>query len=118
MIAKEISFDSMPQALAYLIGMVESLEQILHEKNERQSPPVDLWLNIDELKEFLPDKPARATIYGWVSTRQIPFHKRGKKLYFLKSEIDSWLSEGKKRCETDLISEAERYLEKKKGVAG
>lgn len=35
--------------MAYLIGKVEALEKALLEKNETPTPPVDRWLNIDEL---------------------------------------------------------------------
>ena len=49
------------------------------------------WFSINDLIEYLPDKTARATIYGWVSQGLIPYHKYGKKLTFLKSEIDNWL---------------------------
>ena len=52
------------------------------------------WLNISELCEYLPDKPALPTVYGWVGQRQIPFRKNGKKLRFLRSEIDKWLLNG------------------------
>lgn len=51
----------------------------------------DKWLSICDLIDYLPDKTARATIYGWVSQGLIPYHKYGKKLTFLKSEIDEWL---------------------------
>ena len=50
--------------MAYLIGKVEALEKALLEKNETPTTPVDRWLNIDELKAYLPDHPAKATIYG------------------------------------------------------
>ncbi|MDR0680909.1 MAG: DNA-binding protein, partial [Dysgonamonadaceae bacterium] len=65
----ELTFDRLPEAVSYLIGRVESLEHALEKKSEQPDAPVDRWMNIDELKAYLPDKPARATIYGWVSQR-------------------------------------------------
>lgn len=76
----------MPKAMAYLITKVEALEKVLMEKSEAPAAPMDRWLNIDELKAYLPDHPAKATIYGWVSRREIPYHKGGKKLRFLQSD--------------------------------
>jgi len=35
-------------------------------------------------------------IYCLTSNRKIPHYKRGKKLYFKRSELIQWLSEGKK----------------------
>lgn len=63
------------------------------------SEDADRWLSIDELREYLPDHPAKQTIYGWTSNYEIPFHKRQgqKAVYFLKSEIDAWLVKGRKK---------------------
>jgi excisionase family DNA binding protein len=107
---KELTFDGLPEAVSYLIGRVESLEQAIRKKNEQPDTPVDRWMNIDELKEYLPDHPAKATIYGWVSQRLIPHHKGGKKLRFLKSEIDNWLSEGKRQSTGEIEAAAQEYL--------
>lgn len=100
--------------MAYLITKVEALEKTLLEKSEVPVAQVDRWLNIDELKAFLPDHPAKATIYGWVSKREIPYHKGGKKLRFLQSDIDKWLSNGKRRSESELVGEANKYCETRK----
>jgi predicted DNA-binding transcriptional regulator AlpA len=58
-----------------------------HSQQSNQSE----WLNVEELCHYLPDKPCRNTIYKWKNKGIIPYHKRSKQLYFLKSEIDSWL---------------------------
>lgn len=104
----------MPKAMTYLIGKVEALEKALLEKKEAPTASVDKWLNIDELKIYLPDHPAKATIYGWVSKREIPFHKGGKKLRFLQSEIDKWLSSEKRKSENELRDEANDYCTTKR----
>ena len=109
-----ITFETMPKAMAYLITKVEALEKALLEKDGTPAIPVDKWLIIDELKEYLPDHPAKATIYGWVSKREIPYHKGGKKLRFLQSDIDKWLSNGKRKSESELREEANKYCETKK----
>ena len=92
---EHVTYNNLPESVEYLITKVEALEKALMEKSEAPSAPVDRWLNIDELKAYLPDHPAKATIYGWVSRREIPYHKGGKKLRFLQSDIDKWLSNGK-----------------------
>jgi excisionase family DNA binding protein len=103
---KLLTFERLPEAVSYLIGRVESLEQVLQKKNEQPGAPVDGWMNIDELKSYLPDKPAKSTIYGWVNQRLIPYHKGGKKLRFRKSEIDNWLSEGKRQSTGEIEAAA------------
>lgn len=56
----------------------------------------DRYMTIEELQEYLPGKkPAKQTIYGWVYNRKIPYKKVGKPLYFLKSEIDEWIENGR-----------------------
>ena len=51
----------------------------------------DQWLNVEDLCKYLPDHPCQNTIYKWKRKGIIPFHKRSKHLYFLRSEIDAWL---------------------------
>jgi len=77
---------------------------------------LDKWMNLPELIDYLPDHPATTTIYSWVSSRKIPHHKGAKALRFLKSEIDQWISSGKRKSESELQVEAENYKSKKGGV--
>jgi len=37
---------------------------------------------------------AESTIYTMTSSRLIPFHKRGNKLYFFKDELTAWIESG------------------------
>lgn len=114
---KTITFEALPELVHSLIAKVESLEQTLQNKvlDKAIITTADKWLNIDELKVYLPDHPAKATIYGWVHYRRIPHHKGGKKLRFLKSEIDVWLKLGKRKSLIEMEMEANKYLTKKKG---
>ena len=89
-----------------------TLRKVLSFKTE-PLPEQDKWFNIDELCNYLPDKPARATIYGKVHQRKIPFHKTSKALIFRKSEIDSWLSLGRTKTTAEIQLEAANYLMRK-----
>ena len=84
----EITFELLPQAVTQVFNKLENIERILLEQRSEPQTETDKWLNIDELCDYLPDKPAKATIYGKVHLRLIPFHKQGKSLIFRKSEID------------------------------
>jgi len=112
MFSEPISFNELPQAMAYLIQKVERLESMLSKTNLEQ-PDSDKWFNVQELCEFLPDKPARQTVYGWIGQRLIPYHKKGKKLQFLKSEIDAWLLGDKRQSVAELQAEAAEFVAKK-----
>ncbi|NMC60244.1 MAG: hypothetical protein GYA51_12810, partial [Candidatus Methanofastidiosa archaeon] len=39
----------------------------------------DSLLSIEQLVNYLPEKPARQTVYGWVNTRRVPYEKYGKR---------------------------------------
>ncbi len=111
-----ITFDKLPEAVSMLILEVRELKMALSEKQEPKIA-TDKWMNLPELMEYLPDHPAAATIYSWVSSRKIPHHKGAKALRFLKSEIDQWLAAGKRKSESELQTEAEQYRLRKGGVS-
>ncbi len=92
-----------------------SLRKILsvHKENEPHQP-TDQWFDLSELCNYLPEKPAKPTVYGWVHSSIIPFHKKSKKLFFLKSEIDVWLKTGRRKTVAELAGEADAYLQTKK----
>ena len=90
MAEKTITFNDVPEAMSYLIEKFNRLEDLIESTVSPKNDEVQ-WLDIDALCEYLPDKPAKQTVYGWVCKKNIPFHKKGKKLQFLKSEIDRWL---------------------------
>ena len=52
-------------------------------------------MTVEELSDFLPEKPAVQTIYGWVSEERIPYIKRGKRLFFVRRAIIRWNREGR-----------------------
>ena len=114
MFSNEITFEKLPQAVEYLINKVERLETLLNVQKS-ELPESDKWFNLQELCEYLPDRPARQTVYGWIGQRLIPFHKKGKKLQFLKSEIDSWLKADKRKSVAELQAEAQQYVTAKRG---
>jgi len=113
----DISFNDMPKALAYLIGKVDKLETLLSVQTTAKVEPSDRWFNLQELCEYLPDRPARQTVYGWIGQHTVPYHKKGKKLQFLKSEIDAWLKSDKRKTAAELHAEAVRFVNSKKGGA-
>ena len=114
MFSNEISFNDMPQAMAYLIGKVEKLETLLN-VTKSESSESDKWFNLLELCDYLPVKPARQTVYGWIGQKLIPYHKKGKKLQFLKSEIDAWLIGDKRKSVAELQADAAAFVADKKG---
>lgn len=99
-----------PPELEILIE--NTIRKVLSVHTEPQ-PDQDAWFNLDELIEYLPAKPAKATIYGKVHARLIPFRKQGKSLVFKKSEIDAWLNQGRIKTVAETAEEASHYLRRK-----
>lgn len=110
---KTISFEQLPQAVATLISEIQELKAFLKSTNLGQIEPADRWFNLQELSDYLPDHPARQTVYGWIGQKLIPYHKKGKKLQFLKSEIDAWLITDKHKTIAELQAEAQNFLNAK-----
>ncbi len=81
-----------------------SVKKALSDQHQSKLDAVQEILDIQEAAEFL--KLKVTTIYGYTSQSQIPFIKRGKKLYFEKSKLEAWLKEGKKES----ISEIRKRL--------
>lgn len=100
------------------LGNIERLLlDIKSDTKDSASPSeADRWFDIEEVCLYLPSKPARATIYHKVHFNEIPFHKGTgeKKLRFLKSEIDTWLNQGKRKSNSEIRNEASNYIKSKK----
>lgn len=107
-----ITFEQLPTAFSHLLSKVENIERLLQQRQE-PSREIDLWFDLTDLCNYLPDKPAKATVYGWIHAGQIPCHKGQKKLRFLKSEIDTWLMQGRKKTLLDIAGETNKYLSRK-----
>ena len=110
-----ITFEDLPKAMSWMMDKLNKLDSKIDSLNNiSQVRPADQWMNLKELCEYLPSHPAEQTVYGWTSYHQIPFHKRGKRIMFLKSEIDAWLRDGKVKSEKDLENEAARFIKSKR----
>lgn len=104
-----IKFEDMPKALAYLIEKVEELDRKLESLGDASSSGKDVWMGIKELCAYLPTRPATQTVYGWTSAHLIPFHKKGKRILFLKSEIDKWLIGEQLKSIREIEADAEAF---------
>lgn len=112
---ESLTLETLPKAFAVLMNEVNAIKEMIVSNNNRNQPDTERWFNIDELCEYLPQKPAKQTVYLWIQNKDIPHYKRGKKLQFLKSEIDNWIKEGRKKTMKDVQREAEMYINNSKG---
>ncbi len=85
-----VTFENLPQAVGDLHSKIDRLLSQAEVK-----PDKDFLMSLEQLVDYLPEHPANQTIYGWVSDRKVPYEKHGKRLYFRKSTIDTWLDAGR-----------------------
>ena len=83
--------------------LVEIIQETLRSAKQDEKLPdqQNIFLNMTEASEFL--KMAKQTLYGLTSNRQIPFIKKGKKVYFNKGEVIAWLNEGKMKTKAEIL---------------
>ena len=95
-----LKFDDLPIAVQGINHRLERIEEIL--KNQAQPEPDRMFI-VPEVAEYL--HLSTPSIYRLVNQREIPHEKKGKRLYFLKSSIDQWLSQGKRKTIDELKDE-------------
>jgi excisionase family DNA binding protein len=112
---ENLTLETLPKAFTHLSNEVSEIKRMLIEKGKDNQTDTDSWFDINDLCKYHPDKPSKATVYSWVNAGIIPVHKGGKKLRFLKSEIDNWLKQGRKKTLIEISGEVDQYLKTKKG---
>lgn len=63
----------------------------------------DEFLDAKKSAEFIGE--SLSSFYRRTSNREIPFYKRGKKIFCKKSELKLWLEEGKKKTRAEIRRE-------------
>lgn len=92
----ELTFENLPKHIQELTHSIDELKELFL-SNERSKGTEPALLNIDEVGELL--SLSKATIYAKVSRREIPFMKRGKRLYFSREQILDYIKEGKREVQ-------------------
>ena len=87
---KEFLKDALKEILSGQLGAVKE-----------QLPEI---LDIKQAGEYL--KLKIATLYEKTSRKQIPHFKKGNKLYFHLSELQTWIKQGKVKTRDEIESEA------------
>lgn len=110
------TFDQLPEVVLQIREGISELKMLLLGFNNPSILSTDTWFDLNGLVDYDPEKRSKPTFYGYIHERSIPFHKRGKKITFLKSEIDTWLKTGRRKTNEEIISEADQFLVRKKGL--
>lgn len=93
------SFEQLPRAVSELHQKLDNIQDLLMEFRQPTPPAIEL-MTISQAAEFL--NLSVQTLYGKVCHREIPVSKKGKRLYFYKSELEEWIKSGKKKTISEL----------------
>ncbi|MFR9527806.1 MAG: helix-turn-helix domain-containing protein [Rikenellaceae bacterium] len=102
----EITFETLPKAVAFLIEEVATLKMLLSQQTpapEKRRP-----IGVPEASEII--QKAAPTIYRLVGKGDLPHYKHGRKLYFYEDELLNWVAQGKRKSSKELREEMEREM--------
>lgn len=103
---KDLTFDKLPEAVAYLIEAVAEIKSLV--KNKTELPEKRIPIGIEDASQII--QKAKPTIYALVRKGLLPSYKRGKKLFFFEEELLEWIAKGKKKTILDIRAEMEADL--------
>lgn len=106
----ELNAAIMTNPFEIIENRLSNIELLLTNLNQQPAPQPepDRWMTVEELREYLPEHPQVQTIYTGCAVKRIPFNKQGKRLYFLKSEIDAWLKSGRRKTFAEIQADAKQ----------
>lgn len=103
-----LKFEQLPNVIATLTDEVRELKALIHNKAESQTEDNNP-LNIKEVAKLT--SLSVPTLYAYVQRNEIPYHKKGNRLYFFKNEIiENWIKTGKQKTIKELETEADILL--------
>lgn len=96
--SKETAISSIKSVLQH-IKVNNAIDAAIKKRDSSDESPKEPSeiLNMGELLKYLkPYKITRSTVDKWImqtkrKRNDFPFHKKGKRLYFYESEIETWL---------------------------
>lgn len=85
-----LSFDNLPRSVAELHEKIDRLTGMFEQFiSSTAVTPLPEIMTVEDVSAML--CKSVSTIYAMTSEHRIPYRKQGNKLYFLRSEIQSWL---------------------------
>jgi len=90
----------------------KALDESQSKKRDNQ-PDADELLTVQACAKFL--NLSVPTIYGKISRNELPFMKKSKRVYFLKTDLIKFLKTGRVQTVSEIEAEASQYLKIKGG---
>lgn len=87
-----MSFDNLPRAVAELHSKIDTLTEMVEKlMSANTAQPLSEIMTVEDVSAML--CKSVSTIYAMTSEHRIPYRKQGNKLYFMRTEIKSWLND-------------------------
>ena len=95
-----ITFENLPAAVSLILREVYSIKLALQASPQEQT---DQLMTVGQAAEYL--SLAKPTIYAMISRGELPNLKRGKRVYFQKADLFSYLTAGRRKSYQQLKNE-------------
>ena len=92
------------------LNSIDKMIGQLHLRNASTSAGANVT-DINEASRFL--GLSKSALYKMTCNREIPHYKRGKRLYFDKSELAKWVMRNKILSKEEIEKQADEYIRKK-----
>src|SRR6478609_4128253 len=102
----EMTFTEMADFMLKLDAKMDTILRVVAAK-KIEAPAPEL-MTLSQAAEFL--NRSSSTIYGMVSRQEIPHTKKGKRLSFKRSELFSWLEEGRRKTISEDLNDSEQKM--------
>ncbi len=99
-----LTLEGVPKVVLEMSERIKNLETLILQKSQ---PENDIEQPTDIEGASIITGKSIATLYGLCQKKQIPYSKRGKRLYFFKSELIEWIKEGRRKTVAEVQEEAE-----------
>ena len=108
----DLTFEQLPKAVSQILESLERIEHLLGQNESGNFTAISdgQILSVDEAAKFL--NVTSSTIYKHTFRREIPHVKKGKRLYFVKSELVDWVKSGRVKTSYEIEQEAMSYITK------
>jgi excisionase family DNA binding protein len=102
----KITFERIPEAIQTLLHRLDKIESLL--SKERQTTDEEIPITVKQAASIL--SLSTATLYSKVNRREIPFIKRGGRLYFSKRDLLAYINEGRVSTAEEIKNETIKSL--------
>jgi excisionase family DNA binding protein len=105
----ENPFEIILARLDHIENLIKGIQKIDNPKLQEHTSEIMTLIQVAEYMSI-----SKSTLYGLTAQREIPHFKRGKKIYFKKSELDQWITSNRVKTRKEIEMEVDDYLIKRR----